>query len=107
MLSNRTVETLEQAAELLDGYRVRWEIEWFFLILKEGCRIEALQLEERARIETVLALYLVVAWRIDRLMRLGRKLPELPAEVLLQADEWKAAYLLNHKKVPRQVPPLG
>ena len=44
LLSNRTVETLEQAAELLDGYRVRWEIEWFFLILKEGCRIEALQL---------------------------------------------------------------
>jgi hypothetical protein len=39
-------------------------------------------------------------------MRLGRSLPELPADVLLQADEWKAAYLLNHKKAPRQAPPL-
>jgi hypothetical protein len=56
----------------------------------------------------VLALYLVVAWRINRLMRLGRTLPELPADVLLQADEWKAAYLLNHKnkRVARQAPPL-
>ena len=106
LLSNRMADTLEQAVELLDGYRVRWEIELFFLILKEGCRIEALQFEEMARIETVLALYLVEAWRLNRLMRLGCTLPELPADVLLQADEWKAAYLLNHKKVPKQVPPL-
>jgi hypothetical protein len=106
LLSNRIIETLEQAVELVDWYRMRWEIELFFLILKEGCRIEALQLEEMARIETVLALYMVGAWRLNRLMRLGRSLPELPADVLLQADEWKAAYLLNHKKVPKQVPPL-
>ena len=39
-------------------------------------------------------------------MRLGRRLPDLPADVLLQADEWKAAYLRNHKKAPRQTPPL-
>ncbi|MDR1662574.1 MAG: hypothetical protein LBR95_09175 [Azoarcus sp.] len=30
-------------------YRARWEIELFFLILKEGCRIEALQLGEIKR----------------------------------------------------------
>jgi hypothetical protein len=106
LLSNRTVDTLEQAVELVDWYRIRWEIELFFLILKEGCRIEALQLEGIERIETALALYLVVAWRINRLMRLGRTLPQLPADVLLQADEWKAAYLLNRKKVPGQTPPL-
>lgn len=68
LLSNRAVQTLEQAVELIDWYRARWEIELFFLILKEGCRIEALQLEDVERIETALALYLVVAWRINRLM---------------------------------------
>jgi hypothetical protein len=57
LLSNRTIKTLEQAAELVGWYRVRWEIEPFFLILKEGCRIEALQLEEMECIETVLVLY--------------------------------------------------
>lgn len=106
LLSNRAVNTLEQAVELVDWYRARWEIELFFLILKEGCHIEALQLGERDRIETALALYLVVAWRINRLMRLGRVLPELPAEVLLEVDEWKAAYVLNKKPVPKETPPL-
>lgn len=61
---------------------------------------------ERERIETALALYLVVAWRIIRLMRLGRTLPELPADVLLEADEWKAAYVLNQKPVPKKTPAL-
>lgn len=50
---------LAQAGELLDWYRVRREIELLFLILKEGCRVEALQLEDVNRIETVLALHLV------------------------------------------------
>ena len=107
LLSNRQVGTLEQAVELIDWYRARWEIELFFLILKEGCRIEALQLGHVERIETALALYLVVAWRINRLMRLGRSLPELPADLLLEADEWQAAYILNKKPVPKKTPELN
>ena len=87
LLSNRQVGTLEQAVELIDWYRARWEIKLFFLILKEDCRIEALQLGSAERIETALALYLVVAWRINRLMRLGRSRPELPAGLLFETDE--------------------
>ena len=107
LLSNRPVGTLEQAVELIDWYRARWEIELFFLILKEGCRIEALQLGRAERIETALALYLVVAWRINRLMRLGRSLPQLPADLLFEQDEWQAAYILNKKPVPKTVPQLN
>ena len=106
LLSNRPVHTLEEAIELIDWYRARWEIELFFLILKEGCRIEALQLGHIERIETALALYLVVAWRINRLMRLGRSLPELPADLLFEKDEWQAAYILNKKPVPKTAPQL-
>ncbi len=50
-----------------------------------------MQLGRVERIETALALYLVVAWRINRLMRLGRSLPELPADLLFEQDEWQAA----------------
>ena len=106
LLSNRPVRTLEEAIELIDWYRARWEIELFFLILKEGCRIQALQLGHIERIETALALYLVVAWRINRLMRLGRSLPELPADLLFEKDEWQAAYILNKKPVPKTAPQL-
>lgn len=34
LLTNRLVETLEAATELIDWYRCRWEIEMFFNVLK-------------------------------------------------------------------------
>ena len=79
----------------------------FFLVLKEGCRVERLQLSDTKRLQTALALYMVIAWRINRLMRLGRTLPELPADLLFEPDEWRAAFILNKKPVPKQVPKLN
>jgi Transposase Tn5 dimerisation domain/Transposase DNA-binding len=107
LLTNRAVDTLEQASELIDWYRARWEIEMFFLILKEGCKVEQLQLEDVERLEVALALYMVIAWRINQLMRLGRTQPDMPADVVLEEDEWHAAFILNKKPVPKQVPTLN
>jgi hypothetical protein len=76
----------------------------FFNVLKERCRVERLQLGETGRLQTALVLYMVIAWRINRLMRLGRTLPDLPADLLFEADEWRAAFILNKKKVPKAVP---
>jgi hypothetical protein len=107
LLSNRAVQTLEQAAELIDWYRARWEIELLFLVFKAGCGVERLQLTHIDRLDTALALYLLIAWRINRLMRLGRQLPELPAELLFEPLEWQAAFILNRKKPPAQAPTLN
>ena len=49
----------------------------FFHVLKSGCKVEALQLSQIDRVQRALALYMVVAWRIARLMRLGRTCAEL------------------------------
>jgi hypothetical protein len=107
LLTNRSVDTLAQATELIDWYRARWEIEMFFLILKEGCKVEQLQLEDVERLEVALALYMVIAWRINRLMRLGRTLPDMPADVVFEQDEWHAAFVLNKKPIPKQIPTLN
>ena len=107
LLTNRVASTLQEAAELIDWYRARWEIELFFLVLKEGCRVERLQLADTERLQTALALYMVIAWRINRLMRLGRTLPDLPADLLFEPDEWRAAFILNKKPVPKQTPTLN
>ena len=56
LLTNLPVQTLEQAARMIDWYRARWEIEMFFHVLKNGCRIEALQLGCIDRIERALGL---------------------------------------------------
>ena len=75
LLTNRVAATLQEASELIDWYRARWAIELFFLILKEGCRVERLQLSSKERLESALAIYLVIAWRINRLMRQGAPCP--------------------------------
>jgi hypothetical protein len=78
LLTNRVVATLEEAAQLIDWYRCRWEIETLFHVLKNGCRVESLQLGHVRKLELALAIYLVVAWRLAHLTRLGRILPICP-----------------------------
>jgi len=107
LLTNRSAETLGEAAQLIDWYRARWEIELLFLVLKEGCRVEALQLATMQRVERALALFLVVAWRIARLMRLGRTVPDLDAALLLEPEQWQAAYILTKKPLPKGPPRLN
>lgn len=104
LLTNREATTLEQACELIDWYRARWEIEMFFSVLKVGLQVEKLQLGDTRKLQTALALYMIIAWRINRLMRLGRTLPDLPADLLFEADEWRAAFILNKKPPPKAVP---
>ena len=100
LLTNRDAETVEAVIELINWYRCRWEIEILFNVLKNACRVEALQLGAIERIERALALYLVVAWRIAHLMRLGRTCPDLDAHLFFDADEIQAAYLLRDKAPP-------
>lgn len=107
LMSNRVVGTLAEAAELIDWYRARWEIEMFFDILKNGCKVEALQLRALPKLEVALAMFMIVAWRINRLMRLGRQQPDLDATLLFDEDEIAAAYILNKKKRPKEPPTLN
>lgn len=107
LLSHLEVAGLQAAAELICWYQARWEIEMFFNISKTGCRVEALQLSSIDRVERALALFMVIAWRINLLMRLGWTCPELPAKIIFDRDEWQAAYILNKKKLPSKPPQLN
>jgi hypothetical protein len=100
LLTNRIATSAAEVAELIDWYRARWESEMLFNVLKNGCKVEALQLGTIERIERALALYLVVAWRIAHLMRMGRTCPELDARLFFDPDEIQAAYLLNKQLAP-------
>jgi len=104
LLTNRTIERFAEAAELIDWYRCRWEIETLFHVLKNGCRVEALQLGSAAKLELALALYLVVSWRLTRLVKLGRVHPELEASVFFTEAEWKGAFILAKKAIPQRAP---
>jgi len=107
LLTNRPVNSADQAIELLDWYLCRWEIEMLFDVLKVGCEVEKLQLNHKDRIEKALMLYLIVAWRVLYLMRLGRQCPELSAALVFDTLEWKAVYGLNDQPIPESPPPLN
>jgi hypothetical protein len=107
LLTNRPVETLEEAAELIDWYRCRWEIEIFFDVLKNGCKVEELQLSTIEKSELALALVMIIAWRIQMLVRLGRTCPEMDCEVLFEREEWHAAYIVSKKPIPKEPPSLN
>jgi hypothetical protein len=106
LLTNRPAETCAAVVELIDWYRARWEIEMLFDILKNACRIEALQLEHIDKLERAIAMYLVVAWRIAHLMRLGRTTPDLDATRFFDWAEIRAAYMRS-KAGPPAAPTLN
>ncbi len=69
--------------------------------MKTGCRVEALQLSTLDRLEPALALYLIIAWRIQYLTLLGRTTPELPCNAVLDPAEWQAVYVaIHHQPLP-------
>ena len=106
LLTNRAAQSLDELIELIGWYRCRWEIETFFNVLKNVCRVEALQLGSIGKIELALAVYMIVSWRLARLVRLGRTHPDLAATELFTDDEWKGAYILAKKPVPKTTPTL-
>ena len=58
------------------------------------------------RIETCLAIDMVVAWRIFHLTKLGRETPDVPCTVFFEEAEWKALYsYVNKNPIPPEKPP--
>ena len=90
---------------MLSWYLCRWQIEIYFKVLKSGCRVEELQLEQRERLEPALALYMIIAWRVLYLTKLGRDCPEMPCDAVFAEEEWRAVYLVTQRQPPPEQPP--
>jgi Druantia protein DruA/Transposase Tn5 dimerisation domain/Transposase DNA-binding len=103
-----TVETtdLDQACERLSWYATRWNIEVYHRVLKSGCRIEDRRLGSAETLQACLAIDLVVAWRIFRLTKLGRTVPDVCCEIFFREEEWKALCIHYTKNPhPPETPP--
>lgn len=105
LLTNRKVDDLEQAAEMVNWYRRRWLIEIFFRIFKSGCKVEARQLTSMERLERLLVIFLIIAWRILHVVTLGQECPNLPCDVVFDPEEWQAAWIVKHRSKPPVAPP--
>lgn len=108
LLTTLEVNDFAAAVEKLEWYTLRWGIEIYHKTLKSGCRIESRQLEKAERIESCLAIDMVVAWRIFHLTKLGREVPDVPCTIFFDDSEWKALHVYIHKtpELPKEPPSL-
>jgi hypothetical protein len=106
LLTTCQVTSTASAIEKIDWYRLRWGVEVYHRTLKSGCKIEERQLGTADRIETCLAIDLVVAWRIFHLAKLGREVPDVPCTVFFEEFQWKALHThITKTPVPPAEPP--
>lgn len=105
ILTSLPVRNFDDALSVVELYRGRWEIEVLHRVLKSGCRIEKLQFESDTRLKPALAMYLIVAWRILYLLKLGRQCPQLPGDALFEESEWKPLCVVVRGGPPPPHPP--
>jgi hypothetical protein len=87
LLTTERVEGLGSAVEMVECYSVRWVIEEFHRVLKDGCRIEKMQFDTVERIKPALAILAVVAWRVLRLTKQSRSDPDASVSEVANAEE--------------------
>ncbi len=109
LLTTMEVKTIEDALQYVKWYSLRWLIERYHYVLKSGCQIEELQLEEEERIERATAVYCVVAWRLLFITYLARKDPDKSSSGIVEQSEWEAMYCFTHKTTspPSSAPSLS
>lgn len=89
LISTEPVEDFEKACQSLREYSCRWRIEEWHKVLKSGCSVEDVIADDVKTIKRVLAISMVIAWRILLMTLLSRKQPELPPQVLFSDLELK------------------
>lgn len=105
LVTTLPVENLAAAAGALQWYSLRWRIERWFYVLKQGCGVEKLALETAARLQLAIATYAIAAWRVLWLTLAAQQQPTLPCETALSTAEWQALDCYTRRTAtPRGIP---
>lgn len=107
LLTTIRLNSAAEALKIVEYYLCRWQIELYFKTLKSGCKIEDVQLEGYTKLKSCLAMYMIVAWRIQHITMLARSYPEESCELVFSLSEWQSVYMIINKgKAPNQVPTI-
>jgi hypothetical protein len=94
LLTSLPVPDVTAAWQVVAYYQQRWAIERFFYVLKQGCLVESLQLQTRARLEAAIAVYLIVTYRVLSLQGLAKAQPDAPASLVFSPAECSVLELM-------------
>jgi hypothetical protein len=103
LVTNEAIESADDVAAIVDGYRARWLIEEYFRALKQGCAYEKRQLESKHALLNALAIFTPIAWQLLALRQLARDDAELPADRVL--SPLKLTLLQRHPDVKLRTEP--
>jgi len=85
LLTNESVESVEDLNRLVDAYRARWTIEEFFKALKTGCSYLKRQLEDYEALVNALAMSIPIACKALLSRTISREQPD-SEQTILDAD---------------------
>lgn len=97
LFTTLSITSIEKAFYVVKTYAKRWLIERYHYVLKQGCKIQELQLENADRIDKAVAVYTIVACRIMHITYLARICPDEPCTKIFDDDEWRALYCYVNK----------
>lgn len=107
LVTSLPIQTKAQVKDIVNAYRVRWQIEILFRTLKSGCKVEERHFETLDRVLNIVAIYQIIAWRVAYLCYLGRECPDMSCEVVFEPCQWKAVYRVHYPELPEHIPKLN
>lgn len=109
LLTTLPINCVEEVQQVVSLYSKRWCIEIYFKVLKSGCKIDEPRLQTSSRIENLIALAMIVAWKVMLTTYLPREYPNEPCTSLFTEIEWKLAFRGAQSKIlpfPERIPSL-
>lgn len=106
LLTTLEITKIEDALKYVRWYSYRWLIERFHYVLKSGCLIEEIQLEEADRLKKALSTYSIIASKILSMTYKARIEAESSVEGILEKNEWEILHALVNKTVPKKPPSM-
>jgi hypothetical protein len=90
LMTDRDLQGMEDAREVIDLYEHRWKIEeWHECLKQRGADFEKRQLEEWERMDRLLGVISVVGWRLLGLRDLAREQEDRDAQECLTEAEMR------------------
>ena len=106
LITNVAVSHVEEAIERIRWYQLRWKIEEYFRVLKSGCNVENSRLSTKEKLQKLIALKSIIAYKILFLSKLALTAPESDCTQILSQEEWHTLYIREHQttRLPKKPP---
>lgn len=106
LITTLPVNDNESIKEVIEAYKVRWNIELYFRTLKSGMALEKLRYQTLPRYINAAMPLMIVAWRVQMLTHAARVEPDASCEEFFEKKQWHPLWLVTHpgKSLPDTPP---